>query len=304
MSKACLFDTTLCIGCRACQVACKAWNELPSEHTKFQRTSEGYENPAALSSKTYTRITFHEILNDNGTLDRSVFVKRQCMHCLDPACVAACPVAALQTIKGDGKGAGAVVYDAEKCMGCRYCMLACPFSVPKFEWDKRVPEIQKCTFCVDRLEEESAQVKVNGESLAGESRDRFDEGQHMPACVKVCPTRAILFGEREDMITEGRRRIKAQKSKPDSWQYVDHIYGEKEVGGTSWMYLANVPFEQLGFRTDLGVRPYPAYTNAALSSVPPAVIGLGAILGGVYWVSQRKTEMENDKTEGATTDDS
>lgn len=298
MSKACLFDTTLCIGCRACQVACKAWNNLPAEQTRFPQTGGGYENPKALSSRTYTRITFQENLDTNGALERSVFAKHQCMHCLDPACVAACPVAALTKVKGARNGAGAVVYDPDKCMGCRYCMLACPFSVPKFEWDKRVSsEIRKCTFCFDRLEQEAAEVEVNGVALKGESRDRFDESQRLPACVKVCPTGAMLFGEREELLAEGHRRIEAQKSKPDSRQYVDHIYGEKEVGGTSWMYLANVPFDRLGFQTDLGVRPYPAYTHVAFTGVPPAVLGVGAILGGVYWVSQRRIKMEENDDE-------
>lgn len=294
MNNACLVDTTLCIGCRACQVACKAWNELPAEKTELRATTVSYENPAALSSTTYTRITFHEILDEQGALERSVFVKQQCMHCLDPACVAACPVSALKTIADDQNGAGAVVYEADKCMGCRYCMLACPFSVPKFEWHKRVPEIQKCTFCADRLEAETAEVELNGVPLGAESRDRFDESQRMPACVKVCPTAAIQFGERDQLIAEGWRRIAEQNSRSDSWHYVDHVYGENEVGGTRWLYLASVPFNELGFRTDLGEQPYTAYTNAALARVPPAVVGVGAVLGGVYWVLQRRTEVDND----------
>ncbi len=303
MSTACLFDMTLCIGCRACQVACKAWNEMPPEHTRFNGAGGGGENPGALSSKTYTRITFHEIPDDKGALERSVFVKRQCMHCLDPACVSACPVAALQVIDGDRNDAGAVVYDAAKCMGCRYCMLACPFSVPKFEWDKRVPSIQKCTFCFDRLDKTRAETDVNGISLAGESQDRFNESQRIPACVKVCPTGAMIVGEREELIAEGYRRMEAQKNKTDTWQYVNHIYGEKEAGGTSWLYLANVPFDHLGFRIDLGVRPYPEYTNVALGGVPPAVLGVGAVLGGVYWMLQRRTEVEEGDTESETPHD-
>ncbi|OGT34055.1 MAG: hypothetical protein A2W28_04560 [Gammaproteobacteria bacterium RBG_16_51_14] len=303
MSTACLFDTTLCIGCRACQVACKAWNEMPPEQTRFNGAGGDCENPEALSSKTYTRITFHEIPDYTGAQARAVFVKRQCMHCLDPACVSACPVAALKTIEGDRNNAGAIVYDAEKCMGCRYCMLACPFSVPKFEWDKRVPKIRKCTFCIDRLEKEQVEAAVNGITLEGDARDRFNKSQRIPACVKVCPTGAIIVGEREELIAEGHRRIEAQKGKPDLRQYLDHIYGEKEVGGTSWLYLANVPFDHLGFRTDLGVRPYPAYTNVALGGVPPAVLGVGAVLGGVYWMLQRRTEVKEVDTERATTHD-
>jgi formate dehydrogenase iron-sulfur subunit len=294
MSKACLVDTTKCIGCRACDVACKAWNDLRAEKTKFLARGEGYENPPALSGKTYTRITFHELVDANGNFDRSVFVKRQCMHCEEPACVAACPVAALEKVNGERESAGAVVYDGEKCMGCRYCMLACPFGVPKFEWDKRVPQIQKCTFCADRLDGRvPVNARVNDRPLAGESLDRFRDGQRTPACAQACPTGAIEFGEREDLIAEGRRRIAERKNHRGSWRYVDHIYGEKEVGGTSWLYLANVPFDRLGFRTDLGERPFPEYTSVSLNAVPPAVIGVAAILGGVYWVSNRRREVEN-----------
>ncbi len=293
MGRACLVDTTICTGCRACQVACKAWNDLPAEKTKFRSKGDGYENPPALSGRSYTRITFHEILDDGGNLDRSVFVKWQCMHCEEPACVSACPVAALQKVKGESGSAGAVVYDVEKCLGCRYCMLACPFNVPTFEWDKTVPKIQKCTFCADRLEAaEPANPQVNDQPLAGESLERFEDTQRMPACAKACPTGAIEFGEREDLIAEARRRIEGKKKQRGSWQYVDHIYGEKEVGGTSWLYLANVPFDKLGFRMDLGERPYPEYTKLALDAVPPAVIGLGAALGAIHWISNRRAAAE------------
>lgn len=297
MSTACLFDTTLCIGCRACQVACKAWNEMPAEQTRFRGNGGGGENPGALSGRTYTRITFHEPAETMAALERSVFVKRQCMHCLEPACAAACPVAALQKVD-NGAGAGAVVYDGDKCMGCRYCMLACPFSVPKFEWDKRVPLIRKCTLCFDRLEKTRTGANVNGRPLDGESQARFDSSQRLPACVKVCPTGAITIGEREALIAEGHRRIAAQQNKPDTRQYVDHIYGEEEAGGTGWLYLADVPFEQLGFNTELAMRPYRAYTDAARTGVGPAVLGVGAVLGGFCWVVQRRNELQEREQEG------
>jgi formate dehydrogenase iron-sulfur subunit len=300
VSKACLVDTTKCIGCRACQVACKQWNELLAEKTRFRAAGGDYENPPALSSKTYTRITFHEILDSDEELDQFVFVKRQCMHCGEPACVSACPVAALEKVKVNGDSEGPVIYHAHKCLGCRYCMLACPFDVPTLEWEKALPEIKKCTFCADRFREEAANVRVNDKLLSGESLERFQEGQRTPACAKVCPTGAIEFGEREDMIAEARKRIAERKNRRGSWQYVDHIYGEKEVGGTDWLYLANVPFDKLGFRTDLGERAYPEYANLALDAVPPAVIGVGAVLGGVYWVSNRRSEAENAGLPGDT----
>jgi formate dehydrogenase iron-sulfur subunit len=276
---------------------------MPAEQTGFNGAGGGCENPGALSSKTHTRITFNEISDDKGALERSVFVKRQCMHCLDPACVSACPVAALEVTTGNHNDAGAVVYDAERCMGCRYCMLACPFSVPTFEWDKRVPRIQKCSYCFDRLEKIQANTDINGNALEGESQGRFNESQQLPACVKVCPAGAIRIGEREELIAEGHRRIEARKNKTDSWHYVNHIYGENEVGGTSWLYLANVPFDQLGFRTDLGMQPYPMYTHAARTGVSPAVLSVGAVLGSVYWISQRRTRVEEDSSEEASEHD-
>jgi formate dehydrogenase iron-sulfur subunit len=296
MSTACLFDTTLCIGCRACQVACKAWNEMPPEQTRFRGTGGGGENPGELSAKTYTRITFHELPDAMEALERSVFVKRQCMHCLDPACVAACPVAALQKID-NGASAGAVVYEPDKCLGCRYCMLACPFSVPKFEWDKRVPLIRKCTLCFDRLEKMRTETHVNDHPLATGSQARFNISQRLPACVKVCPTGAIITGAREALIAEGRRRIAARKNKTAARQYVDHIYGEGEAGGTGWLYLADVPFERLGFNTNLALQPYRAYTDSARTGVAPAVLGAGAVLGGLCWIVQRRNELQEQDME-------
>lgn len=287
MSRACLVDTTKCIGCRACQVACKEWNDLPAEKTECRAESGGYENPPAYSAKTYTRITFHEVLNAGGVLERSVFVKRQCMHCTRPACVSACPVAALE--KADQTGA--VVYDGSRCMGCRYCMMACPFNVPTLEWDKPVPYIKKCTFCADRQEDPPANRRLNDKPLKGESLERFRDGQRTPACAQVCPTGAIAFGDRDGLIREAGRRIARQNVPQSPWRYVDHIYGLHEVGGTAWLYLSNVPFEKLGFRTDLGEHSYPEYTSPALDAVPIAVLGIGAALGGAYWISQRRNRL-------------
>jgi formate dehydrogenase iron-sulfur subunit len=269
---------------------------MPPEQTRF-RGSGGGENPGDLSAKTYTRITFHELPDAREALERSVFVKRQCMHCLEPACVSACPVAALQKIAGGRDGAGAVVYDPDKCMGCRYCMLACPFSIPKFEWDKRIPLIRKCTLCFDRLENMRTEANVNGHPLEIESQIRFDTSQRLPACVKVCPTGALVTGAREELIAEGHHRIAARKDKTDSWQYVDHIYGEEEAGGTGWLYLANVPFEQLGFNTQLAMQPYRVYTDAARTGVAPAVLGIGTMLGGFCWIVQRRNELQEQDRE-------
>ncbi len=282
MSKACLVDTTKCIGCRTCQVSCKQWNALPAEQTHFRGTGGGYENPPALSTKSYTRITFHEITDAGGELERLVFVKKQCMHCREPGCVSACPVKALEKTSE-----GAVVWDEDLCIGCRYCLVACPFDVPKFEYDRPVPSIRKCTFCADRIQEEApADVQVNDEALAGESLQRFQHCRRSPACAASCPTGCIKFGERDELLDEARSRIAAD---PD--RYVHHIYGEHEVGGTDWLYLANVPFDKLGFRTDLPDIAIPEYTKGFLSAVAPVVI-LGAGLGaGLSWAAQRRQKV-------------
>ena len=141
MSKAILIDTTKCIGCRACQVACKSWNDLKGQKATF---SETWSNPRYLSSNQYTRIIFREIARPDGQVEWH-FISRRCMHCHDPACASACPVAALVKLPE-----GPVVYDDDRCIGCRYCMMACPFQIPKFQWESAVPLVRKCTFCADR----------------------------------------------------------------------------------------------------------------------------------------------------------
>jgi formate dehydrogenase iron-sulfur subunit len=294
MSKGCLIDTTKCIGCRACQVACKRWNGLPAEKTKFFSGAGGYQNPGTLSSKTFSLVTFNETRDAAGRINWS-FAKRQCMHCIDPACASACLVGALEKTPE-----GPVVYHDEKCIGCRYCMLACPFDVPTFEWEKPVPYIRKCTFCSERLTgpghyaahrmqvaADVGDATVNGEPLSEECLARHRGTQRMSSCAKACPTGALQFGEREELLAEARRRIAAERGR-----YTDHIYGEHEAGGTSMLYLAGVPFEQLGFPTDVGTRPYPLYTKIAMESVPAVMLGVGALLTGVYWVSQRRSERE------------
>lgn len=200
-----LNDSARCIGCRACQSACKA-------SKGFENTGEDrrYDMPLDLNSRNDTLIKLYQ-----GEKEKS-FVKLQCMHCNDPACVSACPVSAL--IKQVN---GVVTYDKDKCIGCRYCMIACPFDVPTFEYDKAFPEIKKCDFCKDLLAE-------------GKPTE----------CARVCPTGAIVFGTRDEMLKEAKRRIAAEPDK-----YVNHIYGEKEAGGTSVLYLSSVPFEKLGLHT-------------------------------------------------------
>lgn len=219
-----LVDTTICGGCRECEFACAEANGLPdpAEDVDFSQ-----ERPTSETQWT--------VVNRYETDDGEVFVRRQCMHCLRPACASACLTKAMQKTPE-----GPVVWREPKCMGCRFCMISCPFDVPKFEYDSANPRIHKCRMCWERLKE-------------GE----------VPACVENCPYEAVTFGPRSEMIEEARRRIYEEPDK-----YVHHIYGEHEAGGTSWLYLASVPFEQLGFRTDLGTTPYPDLTREFLYAVP------------------------------------
>lgn len=257
--KALLIDSTKCIGCRACQVACKQWNELKYEETTFFGGS-GYQNPPNLSPKSWTLISYNEIESEKGF--DWVFSKAQCFHCITPACASACPVAALTKTE-----AGPVVYNASICLGCRYCQLACPFEIPRFEWNKVIPEITKCTMCADRV---NAGLET--------------------ACAKACPTDAIIFGEREDLIKDAENRI---KNNPD--RYVNHIYGKDEVGGTSVLHLSSVPFEKIGFNTKVPMEPIVSRAEHAMKPIPYVLTGLGLVLGGVSWIVNRKKELEEEK---------
>ncbi len=235
-----LIDITKCIGCGACEKACKMRNDLPVD----------LENN--LSATAYTVV--QERLPNT-------YVRRMCMHCENPTCVSVCPVGAFTKT-----AAGPVIYDKGKCIGCRYCMYSCPFSVPKYQWDRVVPYIQKCYLCADRVAEGSE-----------------------PACTAACPTGASIFGERDTLIEEAQKRI---KDNPD--KYVDHIYGLHEVGGTSVLYISSVPFEKLGepFNINLPDKPLPMYTWAALEKVPTIVVVGGVVLTGIWWITSRRDEVK------------
>ena len=255
MSKAVLVDLTRCTGCRSCQVACKAWNDNRGEITLCLGC---YDNPPSLSADTWSIIRFNEKEQD-GKLHWT-FAKQQCMHCEEPACVSVCPVGALTK-----QSNGAVVYDDTKCFGCRYCMMACPFRVPTFQWDTPLPLIRKCTFCADR----------QGVDLE-------------PACVKACPTDALQYGDRGSLVVAAHARI---RNRPD--KYVNHVYGEHEVGGTAWMYISAVPFEDLGFPT-LDDEPNAQNSEAAMVATPGVIVGAVGILSGIYWFTKRRMKLEGE----------
>ena len=255
--KAALFDVTKCVGCRACQSACKHHNNLPADSTGF---NDIYDNPFRLSSKTLTLIKYKQ--TDKAINNGFILCKFQCMHCEKPACVEACLVGAFTKTPE-----GPVIYDDGKCIGCRYCMVACPFGVPTFEWNDPLPWICKCNFCYDRQQ----------------------QGLE-PACAEACPTGAIKFGNREDLIAEARERIKSEPRK-----YVNHIYGEKEIGGTCWLYLSPVPFEELGFPS-LDDTPVTVNVQRTVSAIPPTLLAVGATMAGIYvFKKRRNTNSHNER---------
>jgi formate dehydrogenase iron-sulfur subunit len=275
-----LIDTHKCVGCKACQVICKEWNGREGELTELPAAELGIQNPARLSFDTYMLLTHHEIDDPAAPAGfTTVFVKRQCMHCDEPACVSGCPVSALEKTPE-----GPVVYDANKCIGCRYCMLACPFGAISSDWSSLAPKISKCTLCVDRLPFD-APAERNGVPLSAEDLRLSIAGHSMPACVQTCPADALDFGDKDEMLAKARARIADSNGK-----YVDHIWGEKEAGGTSTLYLATVPFEKLGM-PDVGTESYPARSAPALAAVPPAVLGVGAFLGALVAWGRRKAEV-------------
>jgi len=204
------------------------------------------------------------VVNRYETDKGEVFVKTQCMHCNQPGCVAACLVKAMEK-----RPEGPVTWE-RNCMGCRYCMPSCPFEMPKFEYGSSNPRVMKCDLCWERLQ----------------------KGQ-VPACVEACPE-ALSFGLRREMIHEANRRI---YQKPG--EYLPYIYGEHEVGGTGYLYLSKVPFEQIGFRMDLGTKPYPEYTKGFLYSVPLVLLLWPAFLIGLNTLTKGRGEEENISKGGA-----
>ncbi|WP_224956625.1 4Fe-4S dicluster domain-containing protein [Geomonas subterranea] len=264
-SKAFLIDMTKCTGCRGCQVACKQWNQLGAEKTEFF-TGEGYQNPPLMSEYTFTRIKFRDY-EKNGQ-NEFAFYKEMCMHCNEPACASVCPVGAFKKTKE-----GPVTYDAERCIGCRFCMVACPFGVPKYEWSKALPLVRKCTGCYSRVKEGLK-----------------------PACATTCVS-AITYGNRDEMIKEANKRIAARPEK-----YLKKLYGSEEAGGTSVIYLTALPFDELGFKP-VTKRPLPSYTWQALRLVPGIFLTVGSSLSLLSWFNHRKERIakeEEQRKSGAT----
>jgi formate dehydrogenase iron-sulfur subunit len=246
-----LVDLTRCIGCRACENACRVRQNRPSLPTERFGYGAG---EGRLSFTSWTFVDFRTAHGQPAAKTR-FSVKKQCMHCLDAACVSACPVAALHKTPR-----GSVVYEASRCIGCRYCMVACPFNIPRYEWNAGLtPRVGKCDFCDDRV--------ASG---------------RIPACVAACPTGTLKFGKRPEILREALARMWANPKR-----YVS-IYGDTVVGGTAWIYLSDVPMSQLGFRADLPSIALPSLTWKALAKLPVVVVTLGLLLSAVYQLRKRK----------------
>jgi formate dehydrogenase iron-sulfur subunit len=240
MAKAVLYDNVLCVGCRLCEAAC-------SEKWKLPYTDQIAETEKTSAQKLTTVTTHGE-----------KFSRKLCMHCIDPACASVCPVAAFEKT-----AAGPVVYHAEKCMGCRYCLMACPFQVPSYEWNERLPLVKKCDMCAERV------------SFGGVTH-----------CSEACPFEATITGERDEVIAIAKQRMEASPG-----EYHPAIYGMEEVGGTCVLMIGSEPFEKLNMPGNLPKESLPTYTWAALKHVPDVVILGTVLMGGVYWITHRREEV-------------
>ncbi|MEW6236856.1 MAG: 4Fe-4S dicluster domain-containing protein [Candidatus Omnitrophota bacterium] len=244
--KGMLTDVTKCIGCGQCVKGCTEANRLQEQPSKLYHSRDG------LSGQRFTTVIH---IKKDGE-DR--YVRKHCRHCIEPACASACIVGALQKTPE-----GAVIYDDGMCIGCRYCMMACPFGIPKYEWASAVPYVRKCTLCYER----------------------FREGT-IPACVEACPEQATIFGDRDELIAAAQQLIKDNPGK-----YIDRVYGEKEIGGTAVMYISDAPLDFLAWKPNLDERPLPRYTWAALSKVPGIAFGVAAGMTGLYWIIERRMKL-------------
>ncbi len=256
-----LTDVTKCIGCEQCVAACKKINGLPETDPPPRPGA----TPDGLSAGRWTTVIRQP---------HNHFVRKQCRHCLEPACVSVCPVGALQKTPE-----GPVIYDKSICMGCRYCMLGCPYGIPHYQWDSANPSVRKCILCYPHLK--SGKVAE-------------------PACVTACPTKATIFGEREGMLREARKRLQAEPAK-----YAQKVWGETEVGGTSVLYIADISLDFLAWNSgkQLTDKPLPALTWDALKPVPFEFIGMGAVMGSIYWIIERRKKLMAEKAQENTSEE-
>jgi len=253
-----LVDLSVCVGCRKCEWACRKANGFGDGEP-----IDAYEDTSVFGQTRRTEADRFTVVNRFFPDDAGggpVYAKKQCMHCFEPACASACLVGAFRKTPE-----GPVLYDSSVCIGCRYCMMACPFGVPAYTYDNALaPEVRKCTMCFERITKEGKR----------------------PACVEMCPVEALTFGKRSELVGIAR-----QKMADHPGRYVDHIYGEHEAGGTCWLYISPVPFDQVGFRTDVGTTPYPELTKGFLSAVPMVLVMWPALLMGAYAFTEHRKRL-------------
>lgn len=269
-----LYDSTRCIGCKACVVACREANNTRPDTTNAP--GHLWDMPMDLNGQTKTLIKLYRSADGR---EYSYF-KAQCMHCVDAACTNACPLGALKKAEH-----GVVAYNPKLCIGCRYCQMACPFNVPKFEWARTFPKIVKCELC--RHRSLGAALRRTG------GFSRYPRGQG-PACAEVCPRQAVLYGTREELLAEARRRLAAKPG-----LYVQKIYGETDAGGTQCLSISHVAFEKLGLPT-LSDRPVPEIQEAIQQGVYQGFVTpivLYGLLGAVIWRNRRKAQIEEGSGE-------
>ncbi|MGI9133426.1 MAG: hydrogenase 2 operon protein HybA [Rhodoferax sp.] len=296
-----LYDSTLCVGCQACVAACKQVNENPAE---FRTLDKLWDSPLDTSGHTFNIIKVYS--NGNGETKNAeqngfAFMKTSCMHCADPSCVSACPVSAMRK----DPVTGIVSYDPDACFGCRYCVAACAFGIPKYQYDSPIGKIGKCELC----------------------RHRHKDG-HYSACAEVCPTGATLFGRTSDLLVEAKRRLAlkpgattkiprgrlpysdAAAEQASNWRkepdqryeaqmatYLQHVYGDTEYGGTQVLKLSAVNFEKLGM-PDLGPESSAAKSETIQHTLYQGMVMPIALLGAMTWVARRNVVPEDDESQG------
>jgi len=246
-----LNDVTKCIGCERCVSGCKERNNLGPDRPWRWRSGDG------LSSDSWC-----SILRWPGGHN----VRKMCRHCEHPACVSACPVAALHRTED-----GAVVYRESRCMGCRYCMMACPYGIPRYSWEDTIPLIRKCVLCYEQTSEGG-----------------------VPACVESCPTGATIFGDRDELLEQAHATIAANPER-----YLDKVWGETEVGGTAVLYITDVDVGSLCIQPNIGEHALPDLTWPALAAVPGVFLGVGATAAGLRWLTGRKQKVAEEAARAA-----
>ncbi|BEH11212.1 MULTISPECIES: hydrogenase 2 operon protein HybA [Geobacter] len=259
-----LYDATRCVGCKACMAACKRVNMEQNNLSYEYLPTDGdklWDAPKDLSGDTRTVIKLYK---ESDT--RFSYVKHSCMHCTKPGCVSACPVKAMTK----DPVTGVVAYNKNACIGCRYCQVACPYNIPRFQWDKALPQIVKCDFCKD------TNLKTKG----------------LPACGETCPVGAIAFGKRTDLLAEAHKRI---KENPD--RYIPKVYGEKEVGGANHLYLAAFPFQKLGL-PELKEESPAAFSEHIQHTIYKGFIAPVALYGTLAAIALRNKKKQEDLGHG------